>query len=138
MNWNLHKILYTLEKGDILYTKGGTTGIAKYIDIDTPFANWVHLAVLKFNSSRLNRIFFESMLNSDYCYSQSQRLTKGIANRDLVLSSMKQIKLFIPPLHLQKQFVDFKVSVDKSKLAIQKSIDELEILKKSLMQEYFG
>lgn len=103
------------EKGDILYTKGGTTGIAKYIDIDIPFANWVHLAVLKFNPSRLNGVFFENMLNSDYCYSQSQRLTKGIANRDLVLSSMRQIKFFVPPMYLQEQFVDFKVSVDKSK-----------------------
>ena len=102
------------EKGDMLYSKGGTTGIAKLIDIDEPFANWVHVAVLKFDKSRLNGVFFESMLNSDYCYSQSQRLTKGIANRDLVLSAMAQIKLYCPPLELQNQFASFVQEIDKS------------------------
>ena len=102
------------EKGDMLYSKGGTTGIAKLIDIDEEFANWVHVAVLKFDKSRLNGVFFENMLNCSYCYEQSQRLTKGIANRDLVLSAMAQIKLYCPPMELQNQFADFVKQVDKS------------------------
>jgi len=108
------------EKGDMLYSKGGTTGIAKLIDIDEEFANWVHVAVLKFDKSRLNGVFFENMLNCSYCYEQSQRLTKGIANRDLVLSAMAQIKLYCPPMELQNQFADFVKQVDKSKVAVQK------------------
>ena len=104
------------EKGDMLYSKGGTTGIAKLIDIDEEFANWVHVAVLKFDKSKLNGIFFENMLNGDYCFEQSQRLTKGIANRDLVLSAMAQIKMYRPPMEIQKQFADFVNQVDKSKL----------------------
>lgn len=103
------------EKGDMLYSKGGTTGIAKLIDIDEEFANWVHVAVLKFDKSKLNGIFFENMLNGDYCFEQSQRLTKGIANRDLVLSAMAQIKMYRPPMEIQKQFADFVNQVDKSK-----------------------
>lgn len=126
------------EKGDMLYSKGGTTGIAKLIDIDEPFANWVHVAVLKFDKSRLNGVFFESMLNSDYCYSQSQRLTKGIANRDLVLSAMAQIKLYCPPLGLQNQFADFVKQINKSRSRIQKSLEASQELFDSLMQEYFG
>ena len=105
------------EKGDMLYSKGGTTGIAKLIDIDEEFANWVHVAVLKFEKTKLNGIFFENMLNGDYCYEQSQRLTKGIANRDLVLSAMAQIKMYRPPMELQEQFADFVHQVDKSKVA---------------------
>ena len=104
------------EKGDILYSKGGTTGIAKLIDIDTKFANWVHLAVLKFEKTVLNGVFLENMLNSDYCYTQSQKLTKGVANRDLVLSAMAQIKIYRPPLELQNQFAAFVHQVDKSKV----------------------
>ena len=125
------------QKGDMLYSKGGTTGIAKLVDVDVEFANWVHVAVLKFDDS-LNGIFFENMLNSDYCYDQSQKLTKGIANRDLVLSAMAQIKMYKPPLELQEQFAAFVEQTDKSKLAIQHSLDKLELLKKALMQEYFG
>lgn len=85
----------------MLYSKGGTTGIAKLVDVDVKFANWVHLAVLKFDKSVLNGVFLENMLNCDYCYTQSQKLTKGIANRDLVLSAMAQIKIYKPPIELQ-------------------------------------
>ena len=126
------------EKGDMLYSKGGTTGIAKLIDIDEEFANWVHVAVLKFDKSKLNGVFFENMLNGAYCYEQSQRLTKGIANRDLVLSAMAQIKMYRPPMEIQEQFADFVKQVDKSKIAVQKSLNETDKLYKSLMQKYFG
>ena len=126
------------EKGDMLYSKGGTTGIAKLIDVDIEFANWVHVAVLKYHKEKLNGIFFENMLNSDYCYEQSQRLTKGIANRDLVLSAMAQIKMYRPPMELQIQFADFVKQVDKSKVAVKKALDEAQLLFDSLMQEYFG
>ena len=126
------------EKGDILYSKGGTTGIAKLIDIDTKFANWVHLAVLKFEKTVLNGVFLENMLNSDYCYTQSQKLTKGVANRDLVLSAMAQIKIYRPPLELQNQFAAFVHQVDKSKVAVQKALQKTQLLFDSLMQKYFG
>lgn len=125
------------QKGDMLYSKGGTTGIAKLVDVDIEFANWVHVAVLKFNDS-LNGVFFENMLNSDYCYEQSQLLTKGIANRDLVLSAMAQIKMFKPPLELQQQFAAFVEQVNKSKAAVQKALDEAQLLFDSLMQQYFS
>ena len=105
------------EKGDILYSKGGTTGIAKLVDIDEKFANWVHVAVLKFDKTKLNGVFLENMLNGAYCYEQSQRLTKGIANRDLVLSAIAKIKLYRPPIHLQEKFADFVRQADKSKIA---------------------
>ena len=104
------------QKGDMLYSKGGTTGIAKLIDVDVEFANWVHVAVLKFDNT-LNGVFFENMLNCDYCYDQSQRLTKGIANRDLVLSAMAQIKMYKPPLELQEKFAVFVKQTDKSKFS---------------------
>ena len=99
----------------MLYSKGGTTGIAKLIDIDNEFANWVHVAVLKFNKVNLNGIFFENMLNGDYCYKQSQKLTKGIANKDLVLSAISQIKIYRPPIELQNKFAAVVAQIDKSK-----------------------
>ncbi len=126
------------EKGDMLYSKGGTTGIAKLIDVDVEFANWVHVAVLKFHKDKLNGVFFENMLNSDYCYDQSQRLTKGIANRDLVLSAMAQIKMYRPPMDLQIRFAEFVKQVDKSKVVIQNALDKTQLLFDSLMQKYFG
>lgn len=78
------------------------------------------------------------MLNSDYCYKQSQKLTKGIVNRDLVLSAMAKIKMYKPPLKLQERFAAFVAETKKSKSTIQRSLSTLETLKKSLMQEYFS
>ena len=99
-------------KGDILYSKGGTTGIAKYVNVNRKFANWVHVAVLKFGP-QLNGVYFEHMLNSDYCYRQSQYLTKGIANKDLVLSSIAKIKIVVPPIEIQNNFAYFVKRVAK-------------------------
>ena len=51
---------------------------------------------------------------------------------------ISKIKIICPPINEQEVFADFIKQVDKSKSVIQKSLDELEILKKSLMQKYFG
>ena len=53
-------------------------------------------------------------------------------------SDLARLKVPTPPISLQKSFLDFVAQVDKSKLAVQQSLDELETLKKSLMQQYFG
>ena len=53
-------------------------------------------------------------------------------------AKLKALKVTVPPIDLQTQFAAFLEQVDKSKLAIQQSLDKLELLKKALMQEYFG
>ena len=55
-----------------------------------------------------------------------------------VAQQLKKIPVIVPPMELQQQFAAFVEQTDKSKLAIQQSLDKLELLKKSLMQEYFG
>lgn len=60
----------------------------------------------------------------------------GIARIDM--KQLKSLSVLIPPLADQMRFVFLFQAIDKSKLAIQKSIDELEILKESFMQAYFG
>ena len=49
-----------------------------------------------------------------------------------------ELKIILPPIELQQQFVDFVRQTDQSKLTIQQSLDKLETLKKALMQQYFG
>ena len=56
-----------------------------------------------------------------------------INNKDIA-----PLLICIPPMALQEQFAAFVEQTDKSKLAVQKGLQELEILKKSLMQQYFG
>ena len=54
------------------------------------------------------------------------------------MGKYKDMTLILPPMELQKQFSDFVKQVDKSKVAIQKSLDETQLLFDSLMQKYFG
>ena len=53
-------------------------------------------------------------------------------------AKLKQLQVVTPPVELQTKFVAFVTQVDKSKVVVQQSLDKLETLKKSLMQEYFG
>ena len=54
------------------------------------------------------------------------------------MSEVKAVKFVCPPLELQKQYCDYVHQVDKSKVAVQKSLDETQQLFDSLMQKYFG
>ncbi|VPU01002.1 type I restriction-modification system, S subunit [Streptococcus pneumoniae] len=82
-------------------------------------------------------------INSEYLFYFCQlynfeKLNKAVTIPSLPITKLKKILLPLPPLALQNEFADFVVQIDKSQLAIQKSLEELETLKKSLMQEYFG
>lgn len=63
---------------------------------------------------------------------------RAVTADNIEFDTLKNRKIILPPVQLQNQFASFVTQVDKSKLAIQQSLDELEILKKSLMQQYFG
>ena len=56
----------------------------------------------------------------------------------LSVSKVSDLKIPLPPVKLQEQFAAFVQQVDKAKSSIKQSLETLETLKKSLMQEYFG
>lgn len=94
-----------IRKGDILYTKGGTTGIAKVNDIDTEFSVWVHVAVLQIPLDKVFNEYLALTLNSPHCYEQSQKYTHGIGNKDLGLTRMINITIPLPPISEQYRIV---------------------------------
>ena len=75
---------------------------------------------------------------SEFRREGERKMTGSGGQRRIPKDFISNFKLNIPPLSLQNEFADFVAQVDKSQLAIQKSLEELETLKKSLMQEYFG
>ena len=62
----------------------------------------------------------------------------GASQINLNTGWLKNFRILIPSMEQQNQFATFVEQTDKSKLAVQQSIAELEELKKSLMQRYFG
>ena len=76
-----------------------------------------------------------------YCYMANPSMymvESASAQPNLLLSKMNATVIYLPPMELQEQFAAFVEQTDKSKLAVQKGLQELETLKKSLMQQYFG
>ncbi|VLY03304.1 type I restriction-modification enzyme 1, S subunit [Streptococcus pneumoniae] len=94
-----------------------------------------------------NAIYIKEFKNSDFNLVFLLELMKVIdfskfadfsGQPKITQKPLENQKYILPPLALQNEFADFVALVDKSQLAIQKSLEELETLKKSLMQEYFG
>ena len=83
-----------------------------------------------------NTLFLYVMLqiSKEYLVEGINMALKGILSK----SKLEEKEFIVPPMELQEEFVTFVKQTDKSKLAIQQSLDKLEILKKSLMQKYFG
>ncbi|WP_303817361.1 restriction endonuclease subunit S [Selenomonas ruminantium] len=69
---------------------------------------------------------------ADHCQITGS-LVPHISNKDIL-----NYEIIVPPLDLQNQFADFVALTDKSKLAVQQSIETLQMLKAKLMQDYFG
>jgi type I restriction enzyme S subunit len=108
---------------DVLYTKGGTTGIARVVDLDFPFQVWVHVAVLKIKTKKVDPHYLALALNSPKCYEQSQLYTKGATNQDLGLGRMKDIVLPVPPRALQEILV---VELQRGLADARESIEAIE------------
>ncbi|WP_288265054.1 restriction endonuclease subunit S [uncultured Dialister sp.] len=79
---------------------------------------------------------FKFQLEQKLRYLQLQ--SKGTNTRYLTMGILRSLDFIVPPIVKQQEFAQFVNATDKSKMAVQKSLDELEILKKSLMQTYFG
>ncbi len=95
------------ELGDVLYTKGGTTGVARAVDLSFRFQVWVHVAVLKVAKDKVIPEFLATSLNAPRCYEQSQLYTRGATNQDLGLNRMKNILLTLPPLSEQSEILSY-------------------------------
>lgn len=135
----LHNELYariTPKKGDILLAKNGTTGIAAIVDRDEIFDIYVSLALLR--PIEINSVYLWAAINSVETKQQFDSSLKGIGVPNLHLGEIKKARIIVPVIELQNQFAAFVEQTDKSKLEVQKSLEKLEVLKKALMQKYFG
>ena len=128
------------EKGDMLYTKGGTTGIARLNTYDIEFSVWVHVAVIKYVDV-LYPEYFQHVLNSPLCYQQSQKYTHGVGNQDLGLTRMINIIFPLCSLDEQKQIVaelESRLSeCDSIEQTVNQSLQQTEALRQSILKQAF-
>lgn len=89
-------------------------------------------------ADRLNRAYLCYWLRSDAFVRHISEKVAGAKMPRVSMDYFRSLAIEMPPLELQEQFAAFVEQTDKSKLAIQQSLDKLELLKKALMQKYFG
>ena len=94
------------EVQDILYTKVGTTGVAKVVDTDREFSIFVSIALLKLKHETIFNRYLEHFLNSKVGRDQARQRTRGMANKNLVIRDIKEIFVIYPTsLSEQKRIV---------------------------------
>ena len=93
-------------------------------------------AIVDIDESKFNKLYIKHTLDRYLPYFNS--IKKGATILGITTEDLKRVKIPNAPLSLQNQFADFVQRVDKSKFAIKKSLEKLELLKKKLMQDYFG
>lgn len=125
------------EKNDILLSKSGSLGQPAIIKTDEKLGLFESLAVIKYDRNKLIPEFLKEQLKSDNVQWQFSMSEKGVAVKHLHLEVIKNIDIVLPDIGLQKEFASFVDQIDKSKLAVQEMKNKMEILKASVMQEYF-
>ncbi len=104
-----HKELYERcnpEKGDILLSKVGTTGVPAIVNTDEQFSLFVSVALLKFNHKYINQKFFYYLIYSPLVQQQAAENTKGIGNKNWVLDKIANTLVVLPPIEEQQRIVE--------------------------------
>lgn len=126
------------EMGDVLYIKdGATTGIAMVNTLKEEFTLLSSVALLKQDRLVINGHFLAALLNNEDMYIDIRNNMGGAAITRLTIAKLSAIKVIVPPIEIQNKFAAFVEQIDKSKAAIQKALDEAQLLFDSLMQKYF-
>ncbi|MBR3887755.1 MAG: restriction endonuclease subunit S [Clostridia bacterium] len=130
-------LLFPLKTNDIAMVMSDVPNgraLAKCILIDENDKYTLNQRICCLRNYSFNPIFFYYLLNRhEYFLS----FNDGNAQTNLRKDDLLACNIIMPPIELQNQFAAFVEQTDKSKLAVQKSLDKLELLKKALMQKYF-
>ena len=127
-----------VDVGDILMPMIGTVGNPVIVNIEPNFAI-KNVALIKFKEeSKVLNSFVKTVLESDYFDNAVISKIRGGTQKFISLGDIRSLEICLPPHNRQKQFEEFLKQIDKSKVVVQKALNESQTLFDSLMQEYFG
>ena len=127
-----------IRKNDVLVVRSGAPGTACVATEKYDGYNAVDIIIAHPDNSKVNSVFLAAFTNMPHGMNQIRAKTGGAAQQHFNVGGYKAMHFIMPSLELQNQFAVFVEQTDKSKLSVQQSIAQLETLKKSLMQKYFG
>ena len=125
------------QQGDVLVSCSGSIGRCCVVPSELKFQMVRSVALIRFNNT-INPIFAEWLIATDELQKQIYTSATQSSQANLFQGKIRKLCGYIPPLSLQNQFAAFVECVDKQKRTVQQSLEKLELMKKALMQEYFG
>ena len=132
---------YVVRKGDLLFNRTNSielVGKTTTFDLNEDMIIAGYIIRVRLNNQMLPEVLSQYM-NLEVIKSKLRDMAKGAVNQaNINAQELQSIRVYLPDIDIQKKFVKIKYKLDKSKLAVKKSLEELEILKKSLMQKYFA
>ena len=115
----------------------GKCGLIQGLLEDTVYES--NMMRLHIDESKFNVYYIVHLLCSQFVYNQILgRAKKSVNQASINQKDVQGLMVYMPPLALQNQFAAFVEQTEKTKTTISKSLEQLETLKKALMQEYFG
>ena len=124
---------------DILFTTEAPLGnVCRIPAVYEKFCVGQRIITMQPNKDILTSEYLERALLTDKFQEKIWTNSSGSTVKGIRSKLLEKLTIPIPPLEVQRDYTNFVAQVDKSKLAIQQSLEKLEALKKSLMQEYFG
>ena len=127
-----------LKENDVLVVRSGAPGKSCVITKKYEGYNVVDAIIAHPNLEKVNPVFLCMFTNMPHGMNQIKAKTGGAAQQHFNVGGYNSLKIILPPLSLQNDFAAFVQQIDKSKSAVQKSLEKTETLYKSLMQQYFG
>ena len=128
-----------VKEGDLLYSIRGTVGRTAFVTKDLEGSNITQdTARLSIARDRYNANYIRYALGYDDVVRQIESQIKGVAMKGISLSELREIEIPCVKYDSQQAFGVFVEQVDKSKVAVQKALNEAQVLFDSLMQQYFG
>ena len=126
----------TVEKDSILMAciAGSLASIGRVCVTDRKVAFNQQINAIVPNDYNVLFLYVLLQISKEYLVEEINMALKGILSK----SKLEEKVFIVPPIELQEEFADFVKQVDKSKFEVQQSLEKLETLKKSLMQQYFG
>ena len=124
--------------GELIICKIGSAG-QNYVMpfLDRPVSLGLNQIMVRIKENILMPYLYQ-YLHTDYGELLISGCINGAVTKTITKTELKKIPVMLPPMELQKEFVLFVHQVDKSKVAVQKTLDETKLLFDSLMQKYFG
>ena len=127
-----------VHKNDVLVVRSGAPGTACVATEKYDGYNAVDIIIAHPDNSKVNSIFLAAFTNMPHGMNQIRERTGGAAQQHFNVGDYKAMRLIMPSIELQNQYAAFVEQTDKSKVAVQKALDEAQLLFDSLMQKYFG